>query len=156
MSRKRKARDYISFAYRIESLPKPLPRVKVLSTLIRSAESGSGALPPGWEVTWMWRNKRGGPMREDSFETTVDESRASFLSLMGQRLRRDLRKVDPNARVPFYEPGDIPDDLEEELEEEREEREEARAEKEAKHKRKIRKQKKKAAKKKFKRKKKRH
>jgi hypothetical protein len=136
--KKRKPRDnYVAMAYRIDRLPRPFPRAEVLEWLIRSAERGSGELPSGWEVTWRWQNKKGGPWREDSFQNTVAESRAQFLGLMGARLRRDLRSLDTGSIGPeryiHRRTGTDPE------EEERDERAEARAEREAARKRKKRK-----------------
>jgi hypothetical protein len=130
--------DFVSFAYRINSLPRPLPRIEVLTTLIKSAESGSGKLPAGWDITWSWRNKRNGEIREDTFAGAVTKSRASFLKLMGIRLRRDLATIAPDVVVPYEEPREASEVEAEAIEEEREEREEEQATEEAKRKRKKR------------------
>jgi hypothetical protein len=133
-------------AYRIDRLPAPISKAAVLNTLIKSAESGSGKLPDGWEVTWRWQNKKCGIWHEDSFQKTVSESRAQFLELMGARLRRDLRKLGVGGALrPKGIRRSIDSDPEEE---EREERREEQAEREAERKRKKRKALKKKKKKK--------
>jgi hypothetical protein len=126
-------------AYRIDALPEPLAREVVLRELIRSAESGSGALPEGWRVTWLWQNKKGGIWREDDFQTTVRESRSQFLGLMGIRLRRDLRSISPSANIKRSIRRSTEHDPEEE---EHEERAEERSEREAARKRRKRRTKK--------------
>lgn len=86
-------RDYVAFRYRVDALPGPVSKERLLATLIESAETGSGRLPNGWSVTWEWQNKKSGIWRSDDFETAIANSRAGFLLLMARRLRRDYRAV---------------------------------------------------------------
>jgi len=100
--RVRTAKDnFVSMAYRIESLPRPIKKYRFLQTLIDFLEGKIDSLPRGWNVTWIWRNSPKQDTREDSFENTISNSRPSFMSLMLRRLQRDLgvQNVPKNRKV---------------------------------------------------------
>jgi len=90
--------DFVSMRYSVEKLPRGgVSKRTFYETLIRAVHSGSGELPEDWEITWCWRNA---PEREEvhaSFAEAVQGSRAGFLVLMENRLRRDLAKIAPEA-----------------------------------------------------------
>jgi len=87
--KKRKGNE-VAMAYRIESLPGRVRKDVFLQTLINFLEGEISALPPGWDVTWIWRNSKKQDTREDTFENAISNSRPSFMTLMLRRLRRDL------------------------------------------------------------------
>lgn len=130
MTKKRSIKDdYVAFRYSIDALDSGRSKAEVLGTLIEAAESGSGVIPNGWQVTWRWQNKKDGRWREDSFNNTVSNSRGGFLLLMGRRLRRDYRAAVGRefSGVPIREATEPEEEeleeLSEELEEERRGRE---------------------------------
>lgn len=120
--RSKRNNDYIAFRWRIEQLPKPVPKKQLLMTLIQAAETGSGKIPVGWEIIWEWQNREDGPWLSDTFSNAIAKSRAGFLALMGQRLRRDYRALF-NEEAPEVAVREATEREIEELETESEERE---------------------------------
>ena len=80
--------DFVSMAYRIDQLPGRRSRAGVFQ-VIREAVRDRAPLPPGWAVTWMWRNTPQQPMRSAPLEQVVRDSRGGFIKLMLGRLERD-------------------------------------------------------------------
>ena len=96
MKRKKRTRNDIAMAYRIESLPGRVPKVVFYQTLLDFLNGEIAELPEGWEVTWLWRNSRKSKLRSDTIENAVSNSRGSFMTLMQRRLKRDLDNLRPS------------------------------------------------------------
>src|SRR5205823_11805487 len=94
MKRKRTRND-IAMAYRIESLPGRVSKVFFYQTLLDFLNGEIEDLPEGWEVTWLWRNSRKSKLRSDSIQNVVGASRDSFMTLMQRRLQRDMNALKP-------------------------------------------------------------
>lgn len=130
MSAKKKKRDrkrdFVSMRYRITALPPGVSRRQFYETAIEAAQSGSGELPEGWNVDWIWRNDPKQDEREEEFSGAIKHSRSGFLVLMARRLRRDLSKLGvegpPDFEAPEASAAQLEqiEQIEQEAEEERE------------------------------------
>lgn len=98
--KRKRTRNDIAMAYRIEALPRRIAKASFFLTLIDFLDGEIAALPEGWRVTWQWRNSRKSKLRSDSLENAVSKSRDSFITLMRRRLRRDLDNLRPTKRSP--------------------------------------------------------
>ena len=97
MKRKRTKND-IAMAYRIESLPCRVSKPFFYQTMLDFLDGEIAELPKGWKITWLWRNSRKSKLQSDSFENAVGNSRESFMTLMRRRLQRDLDNLKPNRK----------------------------------------------------------
>jgi len=148
----RRNRNFVAQSYRIDRLPPGgVSKREFLETIYRAIESGSGRLPEGWDVTWKWRNKPGGIVRDDSLHGAVSKSRSSFLTVMKKRIERDFEKLFPGETISPFPVREATEREAEQTEEESEELQEARAGKEAGRKRTVRRREKRQRKIEFKR-----
>ncbi len=100
-NRKRTSND-IAMAYRIDSLGYGRKRVSkqfFFKTLLAFLDGKIVKLPRGWEIIWRWQNSKKQNWREDEFTEVVANSRASFMTLMRRRLKRDFDNLSPIKRV---------------------------------------------------------
>ena len=99
MKHKRKrTKNDIAMAYRIESLPGRVSKPFFYQTLLDFLDGEIAELPKGWKIIWLWRNSRKSKLRSDRLEKVVGESRDSFMILMRRRLQRDLDNLKPSRK----------------------------------------------------------
>lgn len=98
MKRRKRTRNDIGMAYRIESLPGRVAKAEFFKTLLAFLDGKIVELPDGWNVTWRWQNSKKQDWREDDLTEVVSKSRSSFMSLMRRRLKRDFDSLRPAKR----------------------------------------------------------
>lgn len=82
----------ISLSYRIDKLPRPVPKRQFLNRLIRFIDTGDD-LPKDWRIILRWQNSPKQEWREDQFESAISDSREGFVKLVRRRLVRDRKAL---------------------------------------------------------------
>jgi hypothetical protein len=101
--RKRSENQFISMWYRIESLPRRVPKRRALEVMRDIVNFDRTRLPQGWDITWFWRNdeegeEHFGPIRQVARDELRQNRGDGFLTLMSRRIERDLSALTPRYK----------------------------------------------------------
>jgi hypothetical protein len=83
--------DDIAIGYYVKNIPRGVSKVRFYATLIRFIDEGI-ELPESWKIMLKWKNSKKSKVREDEFQSAINDSREGFNKIVRRRLERDLNK----------------------------------------------------------------